>query len=995
MLSHRLLFLSLFAVAAVAQGPPTPTPDPTMPNVFYGATPPNGNAVPVIVFVHGLQEAASVWWVNNDMYSTAYAAGFRTAFLSINKNNSPNLTPWQQNGLTLKPLFQRVAAYYNVRNFYIFAHGKGGLDTEAALLQGSGGNYTALDPQIAPLAKAVFTFGTPNLGTPLADWANGSGQQTAQTLGLYPNPGFKSLEVATVQAFRSQADPLFTTGLPAGWSSAPPLLEFYTIGGNTGAGNSLLQFTSTVLNNIVPGPNDGMVPLQNTTLPFAYSMDIGQTNANDYQLDQGSVSFGLIDGVIQGIEKQMPGFQRVVTNGFGDPHNTWAWSMAWFNQKLYMGTGRDVGCIDQATSVPQVLRLLPQEQNAATNSSRCPADPKDLSLAAEIWQYTPATKSWALVFQSPLTIPIGQDSSGSNIITARDIGFRGMTVFTEADGTQALYVAGVTSAHLFSNLAPYNTQGYPPPRILRTVDGINFTAVPQDPGTFLGNITFNSPPGYQIASIRSMVVLNGTLYVTATNYGGIGYIIGSSNPSAGDNAWFAASPQPSAMPVFDIAVFNNRLYATGQAPANQTGYFVSYTDAQGQPPYTFQNVITNNGGSPGKQIGVALKVFNNRLYVGTGLVLQSQVVAINPDNSWELAFGAAFVNPEGHSQTPISGVGSCFDNKFTEQVWVMDVVPSGAHRGLYVSQWDGSVNYDKYYQLGNLAEPDWGADVLTTNDGVHWTAVTTTGFGDGLNYGIRSLASTPFGNFMGTARVTGGLQVWLDQTVLDYNGDGVIDQNDVNAIMAAEGQPATGPNDPLDIDQDGMITANDAYLLSTQCTLSGCATPNPLLAVVPAPTNLWAADPHQAGGMVQLTWNPVPGAVAYRVYRQTQTPISQFFPPQGIQITINGQVYTLPQDALSGKLAFACTSGGLLQRLCTFVTFIQDGAKPGSTIGFPTLLVSVGRTTSTTYQETPPTPLQSIYFVRAEDALGNLSGPSNSVGAPSIGAIAAAIQNPR
>lgn len=985
MFSHRLSFLGLAAVAAVAQGLPTPTPDPITPNIFYGATPPNGNAVPVIVFVHGLQEAASVWWNSNDMYSTAYSAGFRTAFLSINENNSPNITPWQQNGLTLKPLFQRIAAYYNVRNFYIVAHGKGGLDTQAALLQSSGGNYTALDPQIAPLAKAVFTLGTPNQGTPLADWAFGSGQSTAQGLGLV-NPGFESLEVATVEAFRSQADPLFTTGLPGGWSSTPSLLEFYTLGGNTGAGNSLLQFTSNVLSNIVSGPNDGMVPLHNTALPFAYSMDIGQTNANDYQLNQGSVSFGSIDGVIQGIEKQMPGFQRVVTNGFGDPHNTWAWSMAWFNRHLYVGTGRDVGCIDQASSLPQ-FALSGQEQSTAASSSRCPSDPKDLSLAAEIWQYTPETKSWVRVFRSALTIPIGQDSSGQNIITARDIGFRGMAVFTEADGTQALYVAGVTSAHLWSNLAPYNTQGYPPPRILRTVDGINFTAVPQDPGTFLGDITLNSPPGYQIASFRSMAVLNGTLYVTATDPEGVGYIVGSSNPSKGDNAWFAASPAPSVMPVFDIATFNNLLYATGQAPPNQTGYFVSYTKAQGQRPYTFQDVITNNGGSPGTQAGVALKVFNNRLYVGTGLLLYSQVVAINPDNSWELVFGAPFVNNQGQTVTPISGVGSCFDNQFSEQVWVMDVVPSGAHQGLYVSQWDGSVNYEKYYQLGNLAEPDWGGDVLTTNDAVHWTAVTTTGFGDGINYGIRSLASTPFGNFMGTARVTGGLQIWLDQTVLDLNGDGVIDQNDVNMIVAAEGQAAS-PNDPMDLDEDGLITAKDAYLESTQCTLPGCATPSPLADVMPAPTNLWAADPHQADGMVSLTWDPVPGAVAYHVYRQTQTPILQFFPTQGIQITVNGQVYTLPQDALSGQLAFTCTTGGLLERLCTFVTFIQDGAKPGSTIGFPTVLVEVSRTTGTSYQETPPTPLQSIYFVRAEDALGNLSGPSNSVGAPSIGAIA-------
>jgi hypothetical protein len=37
-----------------------------------------------------------------------------------------------------------------------------------------------------------------------------------------------------------------------------------------------------------------------------------------------------------------------------------------------------------------------------------------------------------------------------------------------------------------------------------------------------------------------------------------------------------------------------------------------------------------------------------------------------------------------------------------------------------------------------------------------------------------------------------------------------------------------------------------------------------------------------------------------------------------------------------------------------------------------------------TYTETLPTQLQSLYFVRSEDANGNLSQASNIVGAPSF-----------
>jgi Tol biopolymer transport system component len=58
----------------------------------------------------------------------------------------------------------------------------------------------------------------------------------------------------------------------------------------------------------------------------------------------------------------------------------------------------------------------------------------------------------------------------------------------------------------------------------------------------------------------------------------------------------------------------------------------------------------------------------------------------------------------------------------------------------------------------------------------------------------------------------------------DLDGDGDIDSDDVAIIVAARGEPATGPDDPRDLDGDGVITVLDARLLVLQCTRPYCAT---------------------------------------------------------------------------------------------------------------------------------------------------------------------------
>ena len=59
--------------------------------------------------------------------------------------------------------------------------------------------------------------------------------------------------------------------------------------------------------------------------------------------------------------------------------------------------------------------------------------------------------------------------------------------------------------------------------------------------------------------------------------------------------------------------------------------------------------------------------------------------------------------------------------------------------------------------------------------------------------------------------------------VSDIDGDGDVDLADIGLISAARNQPASGPNDPRDLNGDGRIDALDARIAVTKCTRPRCA----------------------------------------------------------------------------------------------------------------------------------------------------------------------------
>lgn len=910
---------SLRAVAAVLVGflcgpamsegrsalaPPPPAPDPGSPdqNIFYGATPPFGDRGSVLVFVHGLHGTARDWFVRNDMYAVAFRAQYRTAFVSLNADNTPNDEAIDDNAVVLRDLLPKIAARFNTRQLYLIGHSKGGVDVQAAML----------DRRTVGLAKAVFTISSPNQGTELADWAFAHPELGATIPNLL-TPAVASLQTVPMAAFRSRADPILQgTGVP-----------FYTFSGDRFTGDPVTSITGLILRRLARGePNDGFVTVERSKLPAAYSSDLATIHTHHFATDSGEASFPKIDAIVQGRENTLNEFRKVTVAGLGDRRNTVVWSMEWFKGKLYVGTGRELDCMTFLTADVQLgINLYP----LFAAGGLCP-DVTTLaqSLAAEIWTFHPRTNAWKRVFQSPQDVPVVMED-GRRLFIARDTGFRGMTVFKEEDGTEALYVGGVTAGSAFEHLPPHEGAGFPPPRLLRSVDGEHWTPVPQAPGTFLGDLGKPLPGNAKgFKSFRALTPYKGKLFATVGDFRGLGIIIASENPSAGNNAWFLAGPSSSEeFPVWNLHEFNGFLYCATGLPADDDGYGVFKTDAAGLPPYDYTPVVTNGGFQTNPALrspnGLSFAEFQGRLYMGTNR--PTELIAINADGSWDLVVGEPRNTPDGF-KAPQSGLGSGFGSWFNGHFWRM-----ATHQNqLYLSTWDWSVGAQALSQTLDAGFGyQYGFDLYRTGDGIHWSAVTRTGLGDPHTAGGRTLASTPAGLFVGTYNMRGA-QVFRGRAL----------------VMKRIG--------------------------------------------LAAPQELEAESEVVSGRKAILSWQPSPGAVRYRIYRSAQHPFIDFL-PGNFSISIPGTDLTVTlEDIQAGRLDFLCQaspseSSLSLGALCSGIEELR--APRGQAVGFPTRFVLVGITPNTVFVEHAPTLLQSVYFVRAEDAAGNLSEPSNIVGAPS------------
>jgi hypothetical protein len=435
-------------------------------------------------------------------------------------------------------------------------------------------------------------------------------------------------------------------------------------------------------------------------------------------------------------------FTRINPPGFGDRQNSYAWSMAWFEGNLYVGTNRNFACVERATIAFYFPSRFPYLANPETCVT-CTPSPYDLDLRAEIWRYSPSTGRWDRVYKSPADLP---NPKAPGQFVARDIGYRGMVPFTEPDGTAALYVFGTCAREYIP--------GLPPPRILRTTDGETFMPIPQDPGTTLGDLN--------AVTFRASAVFGNRLFVTASpSLTGDGVLLESSTPALGNDSFRQVTP--SSLHVYELKVFNGALYiGVGDQKA---GYSVWKTDATGPPPYSLIPVVTDGAGRGATMASVvSMHVFDGRLYVGgagwyPSLYLSCEVIRVEPDDSWQVVVGNPRSTPGG-LRSPISGLADGFGNPNNFHIWRME-----DHQGvLYAGTFDAAARRRSFVGSNLPPAADDGFDLYASADGQHWTTVTNDAFESPFDFGCRSLLSTPVGLFLGSTNDAEGTGVWLATT---------------------------------------------------------------------------------------------------------------------------------------------------------------------------------------------------------------------------------------
>lgn len=97
--------------------------------------------------------------------------------------------------------------------------------------------------------------------------------------------------------------------------------------------------------------------------------------------------------------------------------------------------------------------------------------------------------------------------------------------------------------------------------------------------------------------------------------------------------------------------------------------------------------------------------------------------------------------------------------------------------------------------------------------------VNSTGLITAVAPGQASISAT-VGLIIGSARVN----VNISELRSDLDGDGDVDQDDLNILAKGLNLPITGPGDPRDLNADGVINNLDSQALSSLCSRAACAT---------------------------------------------------------------------------------------------------------------------------------------------------------------------------
>jgi len=484
----------------------------------------------------------------------------------------------------------------------------------------------------------------------------------------------------------------------------------------------------------------------------------------------------------------LPGeFRCVALQGIGDGANSYPHGMAWFNGYLYVATTR---------LVFQLLHYVSHKETVwnpypVRVENRNPYE--HLDARGQIWRYHPTTNAW----EKLLTAELMEPKNGVRYPYFN--GIRNMVEFQpKSESRVALYMP---------TMAP---KGGPEPMILRTEDGTNFEFIDMK-----GSVAkpFNT--------FRPMVNFKGRLWIAPTGKTGSGSAAGTALVMASDDPartpWAQCNQtnfgDPHNEGIFEMVAFNGNLYA---GTVNPDGFQLWRTDGENFPDCSWTRVLTSGAGRGYNNQAVgSMKEFKGHLYIGVSIInggydrnhgigpAAAELIRVYPDDTWDLIMGEGRNTGQG-LKMPLSGLSAGFDNPFNTYVWRMGVHEGWLYAGTFSTA--GVVQYfapEKFNErvrrimdrdrINLLAEKLGGCALWRSRDGVVWIPVTTNGFGNPFNYGIRALISTPVGLFVGTANPfgpdvaihrtsgwtyesnpRGGLEVWLGS---HHHDDVIVDKS--------------------------------------------------------------------------------------------------------------------------------------------------------------------------------------------------------------------------
>lgn len=218
-----------------------------------------------IVFVHGYNNSASVWWEGNDMYETALANGYQTAFIDLYSDRDM----WE-NGAMLAQKLKVIYDYFGQKKLVVVGYSKGGVDAQTALV-----HYGAY-----PYVSNLITLSSPHHGTQLSDLAHSSGAWWLAALLGNNNDATRSLQTGNMKYFRSITDS----------HSNANKNRYYTLGGTKwGSFGSATYWGGLYLSSY--GANDGVVTVASSRVPGGSIVREGSWNHT--MIREGSYTFSV------------------------------------------------------------------------------------------------------------------------------------------------------------------------------------------------------------------------------------------------------------------------------------------------------------------------------------------------------------------------------------------------------------------------------------------------------------------------------------------------------------------------------------------------------------------------------------------------------------------------------------------------------------------------------------------------------------------------------